>query len=117
MTDVMTETFTRDEVTALVHMLVSGIRPGAVDDRVYSLEEVAERTHWSLDTLKADCAAEPPRIKHTKRGRQRGMTSSQIADAIREHTIGAPFGDQLAALVHSSAGQVRPGNRHRRRVA
>jgi hypothetical protein len=45
------------------------------------------------------------------------MTSSQIADAIREHTIGAPFGDQLAALVHSSAGQVRPGNRHRRRVA
>jgi hypothetical protein len=107
----MAETFTLDEVATLLNTVMSGIRQGGVDDRVYSLEEVAARTHWSLETLKDDCIA--GRINHTRRGRQRGMSSSQIAEAILQHTTGASFDDKLTALVRTDAGQVRPGSRRR----
>jgi hypothetical protein len=107
----MAETFTLEEVGALLNTVVSGIRVGSVEDRVFPLEEVAARTGWALDTLEEDCRA--GRLKHTRRGRKRGMTSSQIADAINQHTVGATVTDQIASLVGPHASGVRPGNRRR----
>ncbi|WP_433731161.1 hypothetical protein ACQP2Y_21975 [Actinoplanes sp. CA-051413] len=107
----MAETFTLEEVGALLNTVVSGIRTGSVEDRVFTLEEVAARTGWALDTLEEDCRA--GRLQHTKRGRKRGMTSSQIADAIHQHTVGVPLADQIAALASRNSG-VRPGNARRR---
>lgn len=107
----MAETFTLDEVGALLNLVVSGIRTGGVDDRVFTLEEVSARTGWALETLEEDCRA--GRLKHTKRGRKRGMTSSQIAEAINMHTVGAPVADQIATLVNARGSGVKPGNRRR----
>lgn len=106
----MAETFTLEEVGALLNTVVSGIRAGSVDDRVFTLEEVAARTGWSVVTLKEDCRA--GRLSHTKRGRSLGMTSSQINDAINRHTVGPAVADQIAELVRDRGG-VRPGNRRR----
>ena len=90
----MTATYTVDQVQSLLNLVVEGLRVG-VEDRVYTLEEVAARTGWALSTLEDDCRR--GRVQHTKRGRSLGMTSRQIAAEAQRHVAGrdgAPLADE-----------------------
>jgi hypothetical protein len=66
------------------------------EELLYTLEEVAKRTHFSLRSLKADCIA--GRIDHVHRGRLRAMTPEQLARLIADHTKTSESTDVLAAI-------------------
>lgn len=110
-------TFTPDDVTRLISTVLNGIRTGAtINDRVYTLEEVAERTHFSLRSLELGCRNGS--IQHTRRGKFRGMTPQQIAVLLDQHTTGgsnsAPADDMAQAREMSRNSGAR---RSRQRVA
>ena len=91
----MAETFTLNEVAALLNTVVSGIRAGgSADDRVFSLPEVAERTGFALRSLELECRRD--QIPHTRRGRSLGMTSRQIALLVNRHARAEEFATSYA---------------------
>lgn len=60
-----------------------------VVSRLFTLQEVAERTGFALRTLQRDCRAS--RVAHVHRGRDRLMTEQQVQELIDRHTkIPAP---------------------------
>ncbi len=111
-------TYTLDQVSALLNTVVAGIRSGDNgDDRVYPLTVVAERTGWALSTIEEECRNGT--LEHTGKGRAVGMTSRQIALAVAKYRRGktdltAEQADEnaLAQVRHStragSASRQRP---------
>lgn len=70
--------YTLDEVSRLLNTVVAGIRTGDdSDDRVYSLEEVHERTGFPISRMEAEIRSGV--LEHTRYGRTIGLTSRQIA--------------------------------------
>jgi hypothetical protein len=103
-------TYTVDDVTRLLDAVVSGIRVGGVDDTLYTLPEVAERTKVALRTLEEDCLA--GRVEHTLKGRTRGMTPTQVALMLRQHRVPAKGDVQPApALPGNGLDQAREASR------
>jgi len=101
------------EVVRLLNDIVNTAKIADDPHRVYSLEEVAAVTGWSLDTLREDCRQK--RITFVRKGRSYGLTVKMLAAEIEKHTEGATLDARLAALVRTSGG-VRPGNRYLRRA-
>jgi hypothetical protein len=106
-----TDTMPMAQVRDLFATVIAGIRIGNThEDRVYSLQEVHERTGWALRELKEDCRLH--RIEHTRRGRAIGMTSSQIAkEILRGRTGGNAVTAGTEAAEADALAQVREASR------
>lgn len=112
----MADTFTIDEVAALLNTVVTGIRTGGNgDDLVYSLPQVADRTGFALSTLEEDCRRGA--VEHTHRGRTVGMTSRQIAMLVSQHARGGEAPPPVAVDEFEQARTMsrQSGARRRRR--
>lgn len=110
--------YTVDDMAQLLNTVVAGIRTGDEgDDVVYTLEEVAARTKFSLIELQRDCRS--GLIEHTHRGRLRGMTSRQIALLVHRHRDGGDLAkaptpaNEYEAALQESRKALRSGRRRR----
>ena len=74
---------------------------------VLSLEGVAELTGMSLRQLERDCRA--GRIRHTHRGKLRGMTREQIRDMVAAYATGS--NTPSPAIVDDEIEQARAASR------
>ena len=88
------KTFTFDEVTSLVAMLVGNLRSTGIEDGAYTLEQVSERTGFALTSLQKDCRA--GKIKHVRYGDARAMTPKQLADFMRQHSTGGELAPRIS---------------------
>lgn len=94
--------FTLEEVSQLLNTVVLGIRTGEdAEDRLYSLEEVAERTGFAVRGLEDDCRS--GLIEHTKRGRSLRMTSRQIGLLVKRHATGGDLNKTASSRIRSGA--------------
>jgi len=94
----MPDTFTLDEVTALLSTLLTGIRAGGgLEDGAYTLQQVSDRTGFAVTALTLACRAEE--IEHVKYGNAIGMTPVQVAKLLKQCTRGGDVVERLTEFV------------------
>lgn len=77
----MKDSYSHTQLMAIINMVVSGNHPGGtIDDRIYTLDEIVERTGWAKSTLEEELRAGT--YDYTGKGRSVGMTPTQLAQAI-----------------------------------
>lgn len=116
----MNGVYTNTQLLAIINMVVSGYPGHSIDDRIYTLDEIVERTGWAKSTLEEELRAGT--YDHTGKGRSIGMTPTQLARAIatferkRKNAPGEVAVDELAKVreaSRSAQNRIRPGRRQK----
>ena len=91
-----------EEVTRMLTAAIAAYHRDEAGARVFSLAEAADRLHMSERTLTLGCRAGD--ITHTKIGKFRGMTATQIEQYAAEHTVsnGSPGTAETAQAIAMS---------------
>lgn len=77
------------------------------NSKVYTLEEVAAETRFSLRQIEKDCRAE--RVRHVHQGQLRGMTRAQITELVERYTV-APSPESKTEAEKAADARARAAN-------